>query len=30
MTNNDMDSVIPYFNGLPRESLEEYRYEVET
>ena len=30
MTNNDMDSVIPYFNGLPHESLEEYRYDVET
>ena len=26
----DSDSIIPHFNGLPQESLEEYRYDVET
>ncbi len=29
MANFDDDGTTPYFNGLPAESLEEYRYDVE-
>ena len=29
MAYHDSDSHIPFFNGLPQESLEEYKYDIE-
>ena len=29
MANHFDDGIVPFFNGLPQESLEEYRYDVE-